>query len=253
MAAFIVVETGITAGSQHPIEKPVIRIGSATQNDVKIPSKTLTEHALTLEYRDSGYIVHNRNSSTVTIGTSPLESGQAVNWPAGQVLKIDDGTQLRLTTDGDPTPRPISDLEQTGFELEEVDDVSQDLETSDEENSSAKPSRSKEMMTIGICAIIGLLLLMDTSPTKVEEAADSLPKIISTWQGELDFVRQLQHAQNELDAGNAIVAKQRFLDIRNQLLDRTGGLSGERSDEEERLLGYIHEQLTKLKVGLVEN
>ena len=160
MPAHITVESGITAGSVHVIEKPVMRIGSAAKADICIPSQGFADHALTLEFRGGAYHVHNRDSRPVTVGRTELPAGESMHWSAGQRLKTFEGTCLVLHVGDDAAPRPRSERQPLIQETEVVDDVSADLPEADGTDARGKPLRTKEMCIIVGCALAGLLMLV---------------------------------------------------------------------------------------------
>jgi hypothetical protein len=247
MPAHITVESGITAGSMHVIEKPVVRIGSGSRADIRIPAQGFADHALTLEFRSGAYHVHNRDSRAVAVGRAELRGGESVNWLTGQPLRTPDGMCLVLHIGDDAVPRRVSDRQQPLEEAEAVDDVSADLPDPDGAERTGKPLRMKETCIIVGCALAGLLMLVGGPASAPQEETPTLAVVLRNWQGEREVVYQLQHAHNKIDAGAETVAKREFLEIRNQLLARTGGLAGERSDEERQLLEHVNRQLMVLQ------
>ena len=106
MSASIRIESGIAAGTNYWIDRPVLRIGSDPQCDICLPTAELAPHALTLEFRGGNYRVYNRGTSPVTVGRSTLQAGANGLWNDGDSIVLPGNLQLRLAVDGDPRPSP---------------------------------------------------------------------------------------------------------------------------------------------------
>ena len=63
MSASVRIESGIAAGTNYWIDRPVLRMGSDPQCEISLPSAELSPHALTLEFRGGVYRAYNRSSS----------------------------------------------------------------------------------------------------------------------------------------------------------------------------------------------
>ena len=67
MPAKLVVVSGAAPGSEFPIQQPVFRIGSGAQCEFRLRDPRLAVHAITMEYREDGYLLHNRSDQPVDL------------------------------------------------------------------------------------------------------------------------------------------------------------------------------------------
>ena len=70
MSASIRIESGIAAGTNYWIDRPVLRIGSDPQCEICLPTAELAAHALTLEFRGGAYRAYNRASTPIFLGST---------------------------------------------------------------------------------------------------------------------------------------------------------------------------------------
>src|SRR5688572_746458 len=117
MSASIRIESGIAAGTNYWIDRPVLRIGSDPQCEICLPTADLAPHALTLEFRTGTYRAYNRGATAIFLGRTSLQPGAAGVWNDGDVLTLPGDQRLALAVDGDPRPcpRPESRMDD-GFE-----------------------------------------------------------------------------------------------------------------------------------------
>src|SRR6056297_1197182 len=104
MGARIYVQSGIASGTVHWIGRHVTRIGSDPAMDLTIPSERLAKHALTLEYREGTYRIHNRSSGPIYLGGRTVESGASDTWMDADLLELADSVRLAMEWDNDPAP-----------------------------------------------------------------------------------------------------------------------------------------------------
>jgi hypothetical protein len=104
MSARIIIQSGISAGTEHWIERSVIRVGSDPNADVVIPSSELAAHALTIEYRQPNYRVYNRGQEPVVLGGQLLSPNRYGIWSDSDLLELPDGVSLALELDANPKP-----------------------------------------------------------------------------------------------------------------------------------------------------
>lgn len=112
MAARICIHSGIASGTTFWIERPVVRIGSDPSSDLCIPSSDVSSHALTVEYREGQYRVHNRSQSDLFVGGRVIEPHASRHWRESDLLELPDGVQLALELEGDgvPASKPLHGL-----------------------------------------------------------------------------------------------------------------------------------------------
>src|SRR5262245_37436703 len=175
MSASIRVESGISAGTNFWIDRPVLRIGSDPQCDICLPSAELAPHALTLEFRDGNYRVYNRSASRVYVGSSIVESGTSTIWHDGDTIQLPGEVCVALEIDGDPRPAaraegaPDDRLAEAGLPL------AADGEPAEAAGVAKAKSSSKSWMqlaVIGVCvlALVGLLTMKNGGGEKAAAA-----------------------------------------------------------------------------------
>src|SRR5262245_4069268 len=99
MSAIIHVQSGIAAGTNYWIDRPVLRIGSDPQCEICVPSAELAAHALTLEYRTGTYRVYNRGAEPISVGATSVARGSATEWRDGQTAILAGDLHLQLEFD----------------------------------------------------------------------------------------------------------------------------------------------------------
>ncbi|GAB5402133.1 MAG: hypothetical protein Aurels2KO_03640 [Aureliella sp.] len=106
MGARIVVQSGISTGASHWVERNVVRVGSEPGSDMVIPCPSVDPHALTVEFRKNQYRVYNRSSEQIVVGGRLLERGQYTTWADADLLEMQSDVTLALELDADPSPTP---------------------------------------------------------------------------------------------------------------------------------------------------
>lgn len=104
MPARLVIKSGVVAGKEYPIQDEVLRIGSDSICELSLPDPGLAGHAVTLEFRDGSYFVHNRSDKLIRLNGQPLAVRAFRSWGVGQDLQLTEQLVLRLTIDGNAAP-----------------------------------------------------------------------------------------------------------------------------------------------------
>jgi hypothetical protein len=255
MPAGIRVDSGISIGTTHWIERAVLRIGSDPQCDICLPSTELDAHALTLEYRGGAYRVYNRGASSVHVGATAVNPGASAEWKTGESIRLPGDLRVSLVVEGDarPAPRPEPQID------DEFGDERQTLPLDDAANAaSGEASKKKsgnsllQMAVIGVCvlAIAGMLMMNSAG---IETTAPDRPTFNDIVQESLKkdeayraIVRRLQYAQAALVRGNDTLARERFLKLRDQLLNQVDSLQGDSLADAKKVLSYVEYRLGQL-------
>lgn len=158
MSAKLVVAAGPSAGTEFWIEDEVLRIGADANCAVCLTAPGVSAHAATLEFRDGGYILHNRQAQALLLDGKTLPQNSFASWPANGSLQLTRELVLALVVEGDPAPskRPARRLE-----LPEADEPS----VVPAEPLPAKSSGKTALQLIVIVALFGLagmLFIIDT-------------------------------------------------------------------------------------------
>src|SRR5687767_8123712 len=227
MPASIRVESGISAGTNFWIDRPVLRIGSDPQCEICLPSAELAPHALTLEFRDGNYRAYNRCAAAINVGRAAVQPGTNAIWSGDQTIQLPGDLRLVLTIDGDPRPsaRPEARSDD-GFAA--VDAAPQLLEPATAAESTAKKSSSTmvQLAIIGLC-ILGMVAMLTMRGGEDATSAANRPSFDSivrtTLASEKDdatraLLPRLQYAQAALVRGNGQLARRHFLRLRDQLI-----------------------------------
>lgn len=261
MPAKITVQSGISAGTTHWIERPVIRIGSDPQSDVCLPSADVAAHALTLEYRDGQYRVYNRCRSNVFVGMRSVETGKAVTWADTDLLQLNDDIELVLDVEEDPTPRPMrpddvyENEEEDNFPGEVTDrsTLSQVAIKSD----SAKEDSSKFLiqLAVTILCFAGCAGLLAREALKAEDAGGFVKPPIFTEvvrdanssNTSPELVQRLQFAESAAIRGNEKSARERYSSLRDDLLQLRNTFLSESRNPELAILDFVEYRLGQLE------
>jgi hypothetical protein len=252
MSAGIRVDSGISVGTKHWIDRAVLRIGSDPQCDICLPSSELEPHALTLEFRDGAYRVYNRCASPVSVGATIVKPGANAVWHADETIQLPGDLRVSLAVDGDPrpAPRPESRLDD-GFD---DDSSSLPLEGAAAE-AAAKKSKSSliQMGIIAFCvlAMAGLLMMKKgggSETTAVDRPTfnDIVEESLTKDEAHRAIVRRLQFAQAALVRGNGALARERFLKLRDQLVNHVDTLEADPQADAEKVLSYVEYRLSQL-------
>ncbi len=251
MSAKILVQSGIAAGTSHWIERNVVRVGSDPGMDLTVPCDALDKHALTLEYRDGVYRVHNRCTVQVYLGGRTVSPGHSDQWHDTDLLELPGLIQLALEVDGDPAPAPPplfspamvsasmdNDGRDTGPDVTaRASSQSQPSGAPDRANASGAPvgqpspsaSSSSTMLQVGVivvCVLGCVLLLARDRMRRSADSAVSVPRfevIVDQAREKSDpitqsLLRHVQYAESAMIRGNTKVARQRYASVRSMLL-----------------------------------
>jgi hypothetical protein len=106
MPSVLRIETCDTEFTYAWIEADVVRIGSASSNEICIPG--IEPILATLIYRHGEFTVINRTGEDLTLGSAVAPPGRETHWPANTSLRVDDQTTLTLLCHADPRPTSIA-------------------------------------------------------------------------------------------------------------------------------------------------
>jgi hypothetical protein len=252
MPAKIRVESGISAGTNFWIDRPVLRIGSDPQCEICLPSADLASHALTLEFRDGTYRAYNRCSAPINIGRVAVQPGTNAAWNGDQTVQLPGDLRLVLEIDGDPRPSPRPEARSDdGFATDDA--APQRLEPAAAAEATTKKSSSSmvQLAVIGLC-ILGMAAMLTMRGGADSAAAANRPSFESIVRDTLaeendDVTRallpRLQYAQAQLVRGNGQLARLHFQRLRDQLVRQREALSDDQRDGVERMLQYVEYQL----------
>jgi hypothetical protein len=248
MGARILVQSGIASGTTHWIERNVVRVGSDPGMDLTLPCDELDKHALTLEYRDGVYRVHNRCSAQVYLGGRTVASGQSDQWYDTDLLELPGLIQLAMEVEGDPAPAPaplIPPARSSAVVAEEgrIADASAGSPTAGQPVSSGSQSRQDSprppqasssssfstMLQVGVivvCVLGCVLLLARDRMRRSADSGVSVPKfevIVDQALEQADpatqsLLRHVQYAESAMIRGNKKAARQRYASVRSILL-----------------------------------
>ncbi len=255
MSASIRIESGIAAGTNYWIDRPVLRIGSDPQCEICLPTSDLAPHAMTLEFRDGIYRAYNRSSGPVTIGRAVVQPSATGIWEAGQAVQLPGDLRLVLDVNGDPRPSPrpeprIDDDFGRGGEpgLMEAAGAT--------EGAAANKKSSSTLMQLGV---IGLCLLGMAAFLTMGRGDDPTAANRPTFDGIVAatlkkeandparvLLPRLQYAQSALIRGNDVQARTQFLKLRDQLVRQNEALPEDGRVELEQMLDYVEYRLGKL-------
>lgn len=248
MGARILVQSGIASGTTHWIERNVVRVGSDPGMDLTLPCDELDKHALTLEFRDGVYRIHNRCSAQVYLGGRTVAPGQSDQWYDTDLLELPGLIQLAMEVEGDPAPAPaplISPARSSAAVAEEVVDVDasaagptpddQPLPSGSQHRRDlshppqASTSSSSTLLQVAVivaCVLGCVLLLARDRVRRSADSAVSVPKfevIVNQTLEQADpatqsLLRHVQYAESAMIRGNKKAARQRYASVRSLLL-----------------------------------
>ncbi len=252
MSATITVQSGVSAGTTYWIERPVLRVGSDPDSDLCLLSTDVNAHALTIEYRNGRYQVHNRSSASIQIGRQAVAVGKSAHWLPEHALGLSGGTELVLDVDGDgaPCPKPTDNFDADG----ENDEV---IRTTDKDGGSpeAKAKRSKngtQLAVIAVCVLgMGFMMIPRDSTGTKQPTAPIFSQVVrdavkSDTTSPL-LVQRLQYAQAALVRGNTSTARKRFQKLKDDLVKQREEFIGYERENELAVLNYVEYQLLQLK------
>jgi hypothetical protein len=257
MSATIRVETGISAGTNFWIDRPVLRIGSDPQCEICLPSAELAPHALTLEYRDGNYRAYNRCSEPINIGRATVQPGTNAAWKAAQTVHLPGDLRLVLEVDGDsrPSPRPET-RHDDDFATADAGPLLAEPAAAAETPKKKSSSTMVQLAIIGLC-ILGMAAMLTMGGSEEPASAANQPSFASIVRTTLaeenndDVTRallpRLQYAQAALVRGNSQLARRHFLRLRDQLVRQREALPEDQREGLQRMLQYVEYQLGRLQ------
>jgi len=257
MPASIRVQSGISAGTNYWIDRPVLRIGSDPQCEICLPTAELAPHALTLEFREGNYRAYNRGTSPVTVGSAVIQPGAIGIWREDQTVHLPGDLRLLLEVDGDPrpSPRPESRLDDA-FSTENGDALAG--AAAPDAVATAKKSSSSlvQLGIIGFC-VLGMAALLTMRGGGADTATPDRPTfeaIVEQTLAKPDeasrrLLQRLQYAQAALVRGDQHrdLARERFQKLRGQLVRHKESLTAEDRGDTERMLDYVEFRLSELQ------
>jgi hypothetical protein len=256
MSANIRIESGIAAGTNYWIDRPVLRIGSDPTCEICLPTAELPLHALTLEFRNGAYKAYNRSASPLTLGSAAIQPGTAGAWDDGDMLILPGDQRLVLAIDGYPRPCPRPERQsETGLADETTASTGDESTTSPEATTKGKSKNLMQMAVIALCVVVGggLLLLNNMGGLATAPAVDR-PTFDSIVHDSLKkdatiraLVQKLQYAQSFVVRGNTDAAKEYFGNLRDQLLHEGDSLPAADRDDAKVIREYVIDQLGQLQ------
>lgn len=232
MAAQIVVQSGIASGGSLWIEKSVVRIGSSRQSDLQIPVASLAEHALTIEFRQQKYYIHNRSSDIYYVGTHSIAPGGTQLWHDTDILELTDGIELTLDLDVQPDSASPRSADRSSPTPAGPDDF-QMLRSASPTDRSRGPTPGEkssrgvvlQLLVIASCVLLGTGLLARHFLQGKFEPSDTVAfgDVVRAGLADRSMVpetvlRQLQHAEAARVRGNQELAHQRYRRLRRLLM-----------------------------------
>ena len=255
MPAKLTIQSGISAGTSHWIERPVIRVGSHPQSDVCLPSADVPSQALTVEYRDGRYRVYNRCDSDIFVGTQPVPSGSVADWPDTDILQLTDEVSLVLDVEDDPTPMPMKMAAEYAYDDEDESDIESGFDTGLTE-SVASGDQSKTLLQIGVivmCLLAGVGLLARDSMRKGSQRQDppSFAKVVrgavASKETSPELLQRLQYAESAAVRGNKSTARERFGALRDDLVPQKDSFIASNREPELAILDFVEYRLGQLE------
>lgn len=254
MSASIRVDSGISAGTNYWIDRPVLRIGSDPQCDICLPTAELAPHAITLEFRAGNYRVYNRGDQPLTVGSTVVQPGANAVWNDTECLLLPGNVQLGLAIDGDPHPSPRPETRDDEFDT--ADEVAPAADAAAPEAAKKKSNSLVQLAVIGFCVLgMGAFLTMGRGGSSEAAKVDrpTFGGIVETTlkSEESDPMRvmlpRLQYAQAALVRDNKVLARERFQKLRDQLVRQTEKLPEKGGDNAQKMLEYVEFQLNQMK------
>jgi hypothetical protein len=255
MPAIIRVTSGPGGGREFWIESPVVRIGSHPDSDLCLPSPAIAPHAITIEFRNKQYVVHNRSEQPFLIGTQSVEKQTKAEWANGQQLEFPGIAVLTLLLDRDPTPgaKPhSSDMEPLVVTEPDVEEHT-DEDTAVVKNSSFSPKEMIQLaVTIGCVLGIVVIIASKVIPQKpnekiaktvtFEEVLEDRKKVSDPVF--LSMINEVQEAKVLKSKGDSALAIHKLTRVRNQLHERRNGEGQLAQQHEQRLYDYVATQMS---------
>ena len=257
MPAKVTIQSGISAGTSHWIEKPVARIGSDPQSDVCLPSADVPAHALTLEFRDGHFRIYNRCNSNVLVGSQVLEPGKATIWPASETLLLNADNALTLELDADPTPMSMASASVPEYDAVEEEDYSAEPELNYDEVANQPPADNSKFMlqlAVTVMCVLGCVALLAREALKDSSSdrrkAPSFTRVVrdaADAKTAPELIQRLQYAESAAIRGNRKTARNRFGQLRDDLVPLRENFVADKRDPELAILDFVEYRLGQLE------
>lgn len=251
MSASIRVQSGISAGTNYWIDRPVLRIGSDPQCEICLPTADLAPHALTLEFREGTYRAYNRGSSPVTVGAAVVQPGAIGIWREDQTVHLPGDLRLLLEIDGDPrpSPRPESHVD----DAYSGETVAALADAAGAANAKKSSGALVQLGIIGFCVLgMGALLTMSGGSDTATEERPTFEAIVEQSLAKNEdasgaLLPRLQYAEAAIVRGHEELARERFLKLRDQLVRQKESLPVQDREGTEGMLNYVEYRLGQLQ------
>lgn len=172
MPSRLVVLAGSETDRDFPLEDEVLRLGTDPGCAVHLPGTDLPGHAATLEFRDGGFLLHNRCPADLVLDGKPLPMREFAPWLPGKTLEFPDGLVLQLVVEGDPRPTRNQVVPAAPMVYPEIPPEPPPAADEDDEDKSAplddgkKAKKWGQLVVIVGCALLGVYLLMFDTPAE---------------------------------------------------------------------------------------
>ncbi|MEQ8789189.1 MAG: FHA domain-containing protein [Pirellulaceae bacterium] len=226
------------------IEKPVLRVGSNESCDVLIRSSLVASHAATIQYRDGGYVVHNRTESPLMLAERTIAPGASESWQDRETLLVAPDVSVCLVIDGSAAPtrqardNTVLKAYQQKREIERAEQQAIEEQKSDEQQAAGEAKQEKasldpQLLVGGVCFVLALLMLggigfMLLKPPAAQSGdplatPPNIPAELLKYKSEMpsDLVIYLQEAQQAVQRGDATLARRRLHRLRAELARQT--------------------------------
>jgi hypothetical protein len=252
LSAKLVIRNGV-ATIEYWIERKWTRLGrnpGGTGSEIVLDAPGLAPHALSFEFRDGRYYVHNKTPQAVSVGGKPAPSGSASTLDPDAEVVLNESIRVRLVVVGDPAPSP---------KPTEIDLGRQEAPAPVDD-----PARRRRLLLIA-GVIAGLTVLFVLIATIAEANAPIAPVEQSPLQSRFQAIVEgamsdvatptmrmvrpiLQHAfAAETRRGAAAGTHYRF--VRDALLGVPGA---NRTPLEVETLGFVNSRIAALQVSASE-
>ena len=248
MIARITIHSGIAAGTSHPIDGRVARVGSDPQSDVCVPTNDVPEHALTLEFRDEACLVYNRCRDSVFIGGRTIEPDQIAEWPDTDILQLGKGTELLLDF-GSHEESMLYDADEGLDDADLEDNAPPSHETTPEADAKSGNSKLIGQLCVIVFCVLGcvLLLVRDQNRKSAPEAGPTFGELVTLSRDSADvapeLVQRIQYAEAQRVRGREEDANREFQSIRDDLLAQRDQPQEDLNESNSQILQFIQSRL----------
>jgi hypothetical protein len=257
MPAKLVVVAGAQPGREIWIEEEVLRIGSEAPCEVRLAEPGLSPHAVTLEFRDTGYHVYNRGDQPIRLDRRPIGPREpAAHWPAGKDLNLGGQLTLRLVIDGDPAPAKRQAVRVADDEPEVPTAEAAAPEVSAEDAAKKNKKTVQLAAILGLVVVAGAVLLYDPPASEdkpkvpaSQRSAEIIQKLRSNKAGDPadnEHLRtMLQRARLAELRGDKPLARDQYRRLYDWLQDRSK--AGQLSQDYKELWEFVKVELQQLR------